>query len=235
MIDNKYKEEFLKHLNKDVFNFLLEECLKLGKHDRLNLVTKDLNRLFNASAIDCLTYVVDMTYYSEAISVVLGKKIKVDLWKKFKGGFRGMSLVLDKGSKVKSFEDCLKEISERYKLKVTTREPAKSRTTKKKPTKLSPPSLIYFITDGAYIKIGMTNDLNSRINSLQTGNPMPINCVLSYTPSSKKTSILEADLHKHYEKYRLKGEWFDIGHLKLEFEEVCKKYDCKFLRKLERG
>ncbi|WP_052120442.1 GIY-YIG nuclease family protein [Amycolatopsis sp. MJM2582] len=59
------------------------------------------------------------------------------------------------------------------------------------------------------VKIGYSIDVSSRLKSLQTSNPNPLE-VRWYTPGDRR---LEDALHLRFVKYRTNGEWFDFGHL----------------------
>lgn len=69
-------------------------------------------------------------------------------------------------------------------------------------------AIIYFITDGEYVKIGVTTDLNKRLRGLQTGNPRRLKVLYSFTTDWPYT--VESKLHKKYENKNVGNEWFDI-------------------------
>lgn len=67
--------------------------------------------------------------------------------------------------------------------------------------------MIYFIKGGKFTKIGYTgSDVEGRIASLQTGCPYNIE-LLGVIDGDVE---LERSLHKQLEKYRVRGEWFDL-------------------------
>jgi len=68
---------------------------------------------------------------------------------------------------------------------------------------------IYFIYNpGAYaIKIGKSNNVQSRMNSLATGSPG--NLKLLYTCPARKN--WEKMIHEELDKYRMRGEWFEAN------------------------
>ena len=84
-------------------------------------------------------------------------------------------------------------------------------------------SYVYFITDGhGHIKIGKADDVVSRLNELQTGNPFKLHTLLSIIVNSKREAFnLELSLHKKFKEYRLEGEWFEE---KPVFEFIDKEY-----------
>lgn len=69
-------------------------------------------------------------------------------------------------------------------------------------------SCVYFITDGQYVKIGQTDNIEKRMKSLQTGNPKKLSLI--HVIPTDEPNLIEWGLHKRYEKQRVRGEWFDI-------------------------
>lgn len=57
------------------------------------------------------------------------------------------------------------------------------------------------------VKIGYAADPKKRLQSLQVGQPAALN-LLWYTPGD-----FEAALHRTFEAYRVRGEWFDLSTL----------------------
>lgn len=67
--------------------------------------------------------------------------------------------------------------------------------------------MVYFITDGQYIKIGYTkNDAKKRLKQLQTSSPNRL-FLLGYIDGDK---TIEQNLHKKFYNsiVRINGEWF---------------------------
>ena len=67
---------------------------------------------------------------------------------------------------------------------------------------------IYFIqaeTGKGPVKIGKANDVQSRLGSIQTGHPEKLTVV--HTIEGVPIQV-EQDLHKRFEAYRVRGEWF---------------------------
>ena len=90
-------------------------------------------------------------------------------------------------------------------------------------------------TDGvSSFKIGITQDLAARINSLQTGCPTPILEVLYLQMLTKDAaSRAERELHKSFEGRRTSGEWFwfrvtDQGD-KAAFHSTCREVLSRYL------
>jgi hypothetical protein len=77
--------------------------------------------------------------------------------------------------------------------------------------------LIYFIRQdqtGA-IKIGSTNNLEKRVQALQTGSPYLLKPIGYITGTAK----LEQKLHKQFQEFQLQGEWFQPHPRLLDFIE----------------
>lgn len=63
-------------------------------------------------------------------------------------------------------------------------------------------------------KIGITNDLEKRLNNIQTGNPYPVQYV--FYQEMNNASKIERWLHIQFKKNRLEGEWFkDLSVLEI--------------------
>lgn len=72
-------------------------------------------------------------------------------------------------------------------------------------------SYIYIIgSDNPPYKIGISKDPQQRLKSIQTGHPHQLQILELRETDSKKTKLLESVIHKHLNRYRMKGEWFDI-------------------------
>lgn len=67
-----------------------------------------------------------------------------------------------------------------------------------------PESVVYFISDGHRVKIGVTRDLPGRLRKLQTGNSRPLSIVRTVIGDQTE----ETDMHERFAAYRLQGEWF---------------------------
>ena len=78
---------------------------------------------------------------------------------------------------------------------------------------------VYFIQEGrgnhGHIKIGVSNNVNNRLDSLQTGNPRKLTLMASIKCRSINDAYrLEKKLHKKFKPHRVRGEWFS-GLIKL--------------------
>lgn len=67
---------------------------------------------------------------------------------------------------------------------------------------------VYLITDGTYTKIGISNNPQKRLRSLQTANPRKLSIAHTVQLESKDdASLLEFALHQYFDKARVSGEW----------------------------
>lgn len=88
--------------------------------------------------------------------------------------------------------------------------------------------MIYFVTDGEYLKIGYTdNDVESRISALQIGNARKLK-LIGVIDGNRDD---EATLHYVFRGLRVSGEWFSCGFFdendsvdKLKESNVVKSY-----------
>lgn len=66
-----------------------------------------------------------------------------------------------------------------------------------------------------YYKIGITNDLNKRLQTLQTGCPYELILILFSEPEledmyASEIVYLERFLHRNYKELRVRGEWYEL-------------------------
>lgn len=82
------------------------------------------------------------------------------------------------------------------------------------------------------IKIGWATDVASRIRSLKTGCPYPVELIATI---ESEDPVIERELHKLYREYRVHGEWFElpdkaIGWLKsAEDKDILRMQIASFL------
>lgn len=69
---------------------------------------------------------------------------------------------------------------------------------------------IYILYSCGYYKIGITSNIQKRINTLQTGNPFLIQLVFFKIVNGANT--LENELHKKYKNKNVLGEWFWLNN-----------------------
>ena len=60
--------------------------------------------------------------------------------------------------------------------------------------------------EGSFFKIGITRNLRSRLQSLQTSSPVPLEVFFKYRSHHAET--IETKLHDHFKESNTSGEWF---------------------------
>lgn len=65
---------------------------------------------------------------------------------------------------------------------------------------------LYFITDGEFIKIGISDDPRFRLKGMQTGSPRTL--YLEYCGNTADAYVQEQYLHNKFKHLRVRGEWF---------------------------
>lgn len=79
---------------------------------------------------------------------------------------------------------------------------------------------VYFMLAGKYIKIGFSNNIHSRMSTLQTGNPSKIQLLCAINGRREE----ELMLHKKFKDYHYKGEWFHyVAPIKEYIENIKSK------------
>lgn len=86
-----------------------------------------------------------------------------------------------------------------YKEKVEKVEERKARKKSKKG--------VYVIKAGRYIKIGVTTNFASRLNTMQTASAETFELICFFDGASYE---LEGELHKIFGRHRVRGEWFSL-------------------------
>ena len=79
---------------------------------------------------------------------------------------------------------------------------------------------LYLLESDGYFKIGIANDVQSRIAQLSTGNPHAIGLVSCY--GFQNAEIVERAIHQRFDGERQRGEWFRLtGQNITEFDDLC--------------
>ncbi|MBX3492796.1 MAG: GIY-YIG nuclease family protein [Parvibaculum sp.] len=74
-------------------------------------------------------------------------------------------------------------------------------------------SVVYFVGDEEFVKIGHTTNLESRFKALKTSSPRPLRIHL-VLPGTRDD---EREFHKRFSGLRAKGEWFQLSDGLLKF------------------
>jgi len=77
----------------------------------------------------------------------------------------------------------------------------------------------YVIEAGSFVKIGYSNNMDKRKETLQTASPHEIMVICLFPYKEKSAAMeMEAHLHSKLNKHRIRGEWFSkypvLGFLK---------------------
>lgn len=81
-------------------------------------------------------------------------------------------------------------------------------------------------TPNKWCKIGMSKQPYKRMSSLQTGTPLEITLV--HRIFTFDMPLLESKLHKYYQAYWLRGEWFDLSESMIaEFPLIANQIDAE--------
>lgn len=75
--------------------------------------------------------------------------------------------------------------------------------------------LLYVIKCNKFYKIGITDNINYRVTSLQIGNPYKLGTYLcSYFDNAED---VEKELHIKFKKKHVRGEWFELNKDDLDY------------------
>jgi hypothetical protein len=79
---------------------------------------------------------------------------------------------------------------------------------------------LYLMKCQNFYKIGVANDVESRLSQLSTGNPFPITVEVIY--EFENAEPIERALHQRYKSVRQRGEWFELEYQDtIEIHKVC--------------
>lgn len=71
---------------------------------------------------------------------------------------------------------------------------------------------VYFITDGTFVKVGITHDLKKRLSNLQTSIPYDLVPICAIECKDRfEMEGLEIKLHKQIKSKNIRGEWFSLN------------------------
>ena len=69
---------------------------------------------------------------------------------------------------------------------------------------------LYIIRCQDYFKIGVANDVETRLAQLSTGNPYPLEVEVIY--QFENAEVVERAIHQKYKTKRVRGEWFNLDY-----------------------
>lgn len=84
-------------------------------------------------------------------------------------------------------------------------------------------SHVYLIASASAVKIGISASPDKRLKQLQTGSPYKLSFhLLIECHDEAAAQRLESILHKHFEPYRMSGEWFRLdAHAVTGYIQQC--------------
>ena len=84
---------------------------------------------------------------------------------------------------------------------------------------------LYLIKCNEFYKIGSTNNLQTRLTELQTGNPYPLEIDVFW--ESYSAGSLETCLHNTFSGKRVIGEWFVLDRSDIDkIDQICSLLNC---------
>lgn len=84
------------------------------------------------------------------------------------------------------------------------------------------PFCVYFITDGEYVKVGITKSLPSRLHQLQIANPKKLTVMFVANAETREDArTIESMIHEEFAIFHSHGEWF--GVTEDEIKHICDK------------
>jgi hypothetical protein len=79
---------------------------------------------------------------------------------------------------------------------------------------------LYLIECQHFYKIGVANDVESRLAQLSTGNPFELKVLAVYT--FENAELVERAIHQRFAIKRRRGEWFELSDNELQlFKQIC--------------
>ncbi len=70
-------------------------------------------------------------------------------------------------------------------------------------------SVVYIAVAGDYVKVGMSTNVEKRMQTLNTGGPLDVRLIwTSREMLIENTRHLESRIHNRLSQYHTKGEWF---------------------------
>jgi len=79
---------------------------------------------------------------------------------------------------------------------------------------------LYLIKCQQFYKIGIANDVESRLAQLSTGNPFPLEVEIIY--EFENAEVVERAIHQRYKNVRQHGEWFSLDYdAKQNIHSIC--------------
>ena len=79
---------------------------------------------------------------------------------------------------------------------------------------------LYLIKCQQFYKIGIANNVETRLAQLSTGNPYPLEVEIIY--AFENAEVVERAIHQRYKETRQRGEWFSLDYDALKnIHSIC--------------
>ena len=208
---NEYKTDSLtlsKVTNKHHFHILRdieEEILTLEENPNLDAPTKEyiLKGFVKTSYISVQNKELSKYVLSEQALLQLLLKYSSEVRANFIKAFKEVRDTLNNIYKLKELEKILPEIDTNS-------------------------SYVYIIKniDTGNIKLGVSNDVQKRLNTFRTGNDCQLELVYKSVICSNSFSI-EQSVHRYFKDHRVRGEWFKVNESEVIRFLECSNYTLK--------
>ena len=208
---NEYKTDSLtlsKVTNKHHFHIIRdieEEILTLEENPNLDAPTKEyiLKGFVKTSYISVQNKELPKYVLSEQAVLQLLLKYSSEVRANFIKAFKDTKDTLDNIYKLKELEKILPEINTNS-------------------------SYVYIIKnmDTGNIKIGVSNDVQKRLNTFRTGNDCQLELLYKSVVCSNSFNI-EQSVHEYFKDHRVRGEWFKIDESEVIRFLECSNYTLK--------
>lgn len=208
---NEYKTDSLtlsKVTNKHHFHIIRdieEEILTLEEHPNLDAPTKEyiLKGFVKTSYVSVQNKELPKYILSEQAVLQLLLKYSSEVRANFIKAFKETRDTLDNIYKLKELEKILPEMGTNS-------------------------SYVYIIKnmDTGNIKVGVSNDVQKRLNTFRTGNDCQLELVYKSVVCSNSFSI-ESSVHEYFKDYRVRGEWFKVDEKEVIRFLECSNYTLK--------
>lgn len=90
--------------------------------------------------------------------------------------------------------------------------------------RITHPEFMYFISDGEFVKIGRSKNIQQRLHGLQSSNPRNLELIGCHYPEDSMSSKKhEKYWHETFAPYKVRGEWFNLPEEAVEYiqESLC--------------
>jgi hypothetical protein len=91
---------------------------------------------------------------------------------------------------------------------------------------LVPTGFVYIIQCHDFVKVGFADNVSTKLSNLQSGCPYELRLLASWKVEA--AAIAESKLHRLWERYEIRGEWFKVPYGELVCVINAKSFDDVF-------